>query len=165
MTEISFWAGRGVTPRWELLRQLSSLISRDLFNVIKDTLSDQESLYFFGEMGGHDAPVIWTFFADKHSWRKWFLKGKTVQRIVLRIAYSGEPRLVNGIYFIPESESVKCELFRDSPSIRNTVQNILGLLVDQLWFTGIEYIDMSCDPLAWYPGERLKLPKAKLLGH
>jgi hypothetical protein len=169
MSEIS-WFDRGVPPCPEMVGELYHMISWDLFNQISKVglvESEHESLkkepLNSGRKKSGYAPFTWTFHAEKHSRGRWFLKKRTVQCTILRIVYDGEPRLLNGIYTIPQNNSLKCELFRNSPSIRNAVESVLGWAVEKIGIPGIEFVDMSNDPSAWYPGERRELPKAKVL--
>ena len=170
MTEILLGVEDNKSTRRELVDELNSRISWDLFSLIivaGSIKSEHESFeksslrYDYRRLGY--APFEWTLYAEKRSWRKWFLKSKVVLRcVVLRITY-GEPRLLNGIYTIPGSESLKCELFRDTPEIRNIIQVVLGSVVDRIGIPSIEYISMSHNSSALYPGERPELPKARLL--
>ncbi|TSC84903.1 MAG: hypothetical protein G01um101413_287 [Parcubacteria group bacterium Gr01-1014_13] len=60
---------------------------------------------------------------------------------------------------------LKCELFLDDPQLRQIAHTVLEPLAKQLGYKRIEYINMSHDPSAYYPGERSELPKAMLLDH
>jgi len=158
-----------LSSRPKLTRELYALISWDLFNLIQKVAlvkSDNESFgkepVSSGKYVDGFAPFLWLFFAEKHSWQKWFLKGKMVRRNILRITYI-EPRILNGVYVVNKSDSLKCELFRDSPEIRHAVESMLGPQAFRLGVPDIKYIDMSNDPSAWYPGKCPELPKARLL--
>lgn len=60
-------------------------------------------------------------------------------------------------------EPLRCELFLNDPQLREIAQSVLEPLAKKLGYSRVEYVDMSNDPSAWYPGERPELPKAQLL--
>ncbi len=57
---------------------------------------------------------------------------------------------------------LKCELFLNDSQLRQTAHVVLEPLAKQLGYKRIDYIDMSHDSQAWYPGERPTLPKARI---
>lgn len=61
------------------------------------------------------------------------------------------------------SEPLKCELFSVDSRLRDIAQFVLGPLAKRLGYSHVEYIDMSHDRSAYYPGERPKLPKARVV--
>ena len=113
-------------------------------------------------------------------WWQLFLK-RIVRRNVLRVTdilgpnrfitveeNSSIGRIVReepGRFFSPVTgkEPLKCELFLVHPSLRDSAVGVLEPMAKQLGYTRVEYIDVSKDKSAWYPGERPEFPKARLL--
>ncbi len=128
--------------------------------IVSDALLQIQGRWFSEEMGSHmlktdkETPKVdWGFIENsvlqvmlylcKNEYYGWFfLKKKIVSRKVLCVTdfvYGGEGGLL------------KCELFVDSPILRNHAYSILTHLAVQLDYGGVEYTDMSKDRSAWYP--------------
>ncbi|OGH91216.1 MAG: hypothetical protein A2534_00795 [Candidatus Magasanikbacteria bacterium RIFOXYD2_FULL_39_9] len=116
-----------------------------------------------------DDSVIYTFQVGKtRRCGRWpFLWEKTVRRNVLRITGAVIPKpqedVFGGDRRYDSKGPLKCELFSDNPHLREIAQCFLESLAKRFYYDGVEYIDMFCDPSAWYPGERPELPKVRLL--
>lgn len=105
--------------------------------------------------------ILYAFTEKYIKYRLFFKKkGPPVRRYILRITHVLLAKQVTMF----NQGVLKCELFLNDQRLRNIAQLVLEPLKEKVWFRpGVEYIDMSNDPLAWYPDERKELPKAQPL--
>lgn len=126
--------------------------------------------------------TIDVFKVREFRWWQFFRGKNTVSRNVLRVTdILGPNRLLPMEYMsrhrkwrelqycfsppVTGEEPLKCELFLNHPGLRDIAQRVLEPMAKQLQYSRVEYIDMSKDKSAWYPGEFCpELPKARLLG-
>lgn len=120
-----------------------------------------------------DIGVSHTLSAYRYK-RVFILKNKLERRNVVRIitgfgdiggkGCGYDFRRNNSEDFTPYngSEPLKCELFLNDPGLRRMARDILESLAKKLGYKQVEYINMSNDPSAWYPGERPELPEARI---
>lgn len=132
---------------------------------IKDRCQSNDEL--FGAEKEYDGDTaIHTLYLCKEKRGRWWRK-ITLRRPVVRITDVAEPnRWSDGRYNFNRYrgvEALKCELFLQDERLALIVRTFLDLLAKRLGYGRVEYIDMSDDPAAFYPGERPELPKAKVV--